>query len=147
MRSATADTRKSQPASTARMHRSANYAAAIASNKVLLDVITFDPSGCIDLANSRWRCLFPGYYKVDAEASGIANGPQFQPGIYKNGSQFVGGTVFTPNVYGAGGTVSDIIPCAIGDYLELWCWLGAASTIVGASNNTWMAISLFEPRR
>lgn len=96
-------------------------------SKIPLDTKSFDPGGHFDIAtNHRYNVPNSGYYRVDASlAVQLNNNPQvFQIGVYQNGSIVVSGEIITvrgsvnPDTYGL--TLSDIVSCNAGDYLELY---------------------------
>jgi hypothetical protein len=132
---------------SAKLYRSTNYSGGAGSNKVVLDSIAYDLTGALDIYNRSWHCSLSGYYQVNVSIGLPASGPTCQPMIYKNGLWVAGSATFTPNVAGAGGLASDIIPCVPGDYLEFWAWLSPAGTINGGPASTYMSIGLLEPRR
>lgn len=113
--------------SVARAYRSAVFTSSGTGwTKVLLDTKSFDPNGNFDVTtNHRYNVPSAGYYQVNAALDfGYNNNPQIgRVGIYHNGSVaahsgFEFRNLTTADIINP--SVSDIISCAAGDYLELW---------------------------
>lgn len=130
----------------ARAYRNASFSfSAGVWTKVPLDTESFDPQGAMDVVtNGRYNVPATGWYQVDAGVD-VGNSNVGVVGVYKNGSQaaYSGGT-FGAN--GTAATVSDIIQCNAGDYLELWVYSNPGTSLtVGESYLNFLSVSLITP--
>lgn len=109
--------------------------------KVELDAETVDRNGEFDSStNYRWTCVTPGYYRVIGTAR-IASSADVILTIRKNNSAV--STVEAINTSSDQSlTVSDVITCAVGDYIELFIYhaTGADRTVTNGSNYTYMTV-------
>ena len=115
--------------------------------KVLLDTIATgnDPGGHFDaVTNHRYNVTSAGWYQVNAVASvnSTAVNAQLQAGVYHNGSAVSYGSnevAESASSTTLSSSISDLIYCAVGDYLELWAYCSAAY-VVNASPYTYMSV-------
>lgn len=115
----------------ARISRRALWNTSNGTQKIPFDTVEFDPGGNLSVPNQRYVCPTDGFYQVHIQIGLPASGPQAEPMIYKSNVYYSGGPVSqVGGVGGAGAAFSDIIPCKAGDYLEMYCWLGAATQVV-----------------
>jgi hypothetical protein len=128
------------PVTPARAYRNAALTVlATTWTKVLVDTISYDPGANMSVANGRYVCPATGWYQVEGQVMWGATSATVNcyTAIYKNGVAVSNGTVLNvtgDNVNPRGQTVSDLVQCNAGDYLELYCYssvnysLGVGST-------------------
>jgi hypothetical protein len=97
---------------------------ATSSTKVLIDTISFDTEGVVDIANSRITPSLPGYYQVSAQVytKAVPDGERVLASICKNGIDVSAGSGVRSGAQGDGvSVVSDLIYMnGTTDYLELY---------------------------
>ena len=132
----------------ARAYRNAAQSIAGATTeKILIDTISFDTEGVVDIANSRIIPNLAGYYQVSGNArfGSIPDGETFFCSIFKNGERVSGGAYFRSGSSGQGiSTVSDLVYMnGTTDYLELYLWNSYSSAlplVVGQSFQNYISI-------
>lgn len=121
----------------AKAYCSVNTTITSSVTKVPLDTVVFDPKGCFDVTtNHRYNCPSTGYYLVNANVDINAGGTaaQIQTRILKNGTTMTVGDGYVSSSFSSAGvSVSDIISCSSGDYLELWAY-SSSSLPLNATN-------------
>jgi hypothetical protein len=129
------------PNTAARAHRSAAGYTTTAGTwtKVPLDVTDLNPGGAMD-TTGRYTCPATGTYQVNGQIrfSSVSANQQLGVSIYKNGTVKVAeGGMATAGASGdEGATVSDLVQCNAGDYLELFAYgSGAQSLVLNAADN------------
>jgi hypothetical protein len=129
------------PQTAARAHRAATGYTTTAGTwtKVPLDLKDFDTAALMD-GTGRYTCPATGTYQVSGQArfSGLTANQVVGVGVYKNGTTKVseGGTATAGATGDEAATVSDLVSCNAGDYLELFAFGSAASSLVlGAADN------------
>lgn len=138
----------------ARAYRTAAIASLPAgASKIPLDTLSFDPAGCFDVVtNHRYNVLAPGYYLVTCQVAGQFNTnttSEFLCWLYKNGTAVSqGGRSSSTTATGGSGvvnsTLSDLVQCVAGDYLELWCNVasgGAVSLSASGAQSNYLAVT------
>lgn len=115
--------------------------------KVLIDTISFDTEGVVDIANSRIIPNLPGYYVVMGNvcAIGVPDGHRVNALIIKTGATVSYGT---SGIQGAAGFVSSsasdlIYMNGTDDYLELWAqnsYSSALALSTGYSDQNYISI-------
>lgn len=132
----------------ARAYRNAAQSIAGATTeKILIDTISFDTEGVVDIANSRIIPNLAGYYQVSGNArfGSIPDGETFFCSIFKNGERVSAGAYFRSGSSGQGiSTVSDLVYMnGTTDYLELYIWSSYSSAlplVVGQSFQNYISI-------
>ncbi|HOS28705.1 MAG TPA: hypothetical protein PKY45_14445 [Deltaproteobacteria bacterium] len=132
----------------ARAYRNAAQSIAGATaEKILIDTISFDTEGVVDIANSRIIPNMAGYYQVSGNArlGGIPDGQHFFCSIFKNGERVSAGAYFRNGSTGQGlSTVSDLVYMnGTTDYLEIYIWSSYSSALplaVGQSCQNYISI-------
>ena len=132
----------------ARAYRNAAQSiAGTTSEKILIDTISFDTEGVVDIANSRIIPNMAGYYQVSGNArlGNIPDGEHFFCSIFKNGERVSAGAYFHSGSSGHGiSTVSDLVYMnGTTDYLELYIWNSYSSALplaVGESFQNYISI-------
>lgn len=135
----------------ARAYRNAaqNIDAAPSSHtKVLIDTISFDTEGVVDIANSRIVPNLPGYYIVmgNVRAEAVPDGERVNATIYKNSVLLVSyGTIDNQGAPGWSSSIaSDLIYMnGTTDYLELYAFNSHSSELalyVGESHRNYISI-------
>ncbi len=132
----------------ARAYRNAAQSIAGATEeKILIDTISFDTEGVVDIANSRIIPNLAGYYQVSGNArlGSIPDSETFFCSIFKNGERVSGGAYFRSGSMGQGiSTVSDLVYMnGTTDYLELYIWNSYSSALqlaVGRSLQNYISI-------
>jgi hypothetical protein len=131
----------------ARAYRNAAQNIDAGPTKVLIDTISFDTEGVVDIANSLIVPNLPGYYVVmgSVGASDVPDGRMVNAMIYKNSVWASYGTI--DNQGGAGrssSSVSDLIYMnGTTDYLELYAHNSHSSALVlyvGGSYQNYISI-------
>jgi hypothetical protein len=126
-----------------------NAAQSIAGStteKILIDTISFDTEGVVDIANSRIIPNLAGYYQVSGNARfTIPYGEHFFCSIFKNGERVSAGAYFRSGSTGQGiSTVSDLVYMnGTTDYLELYIWNSYSSAlplVVGESFQNYISV-------
>lgn len=126
-----------------------NAAQSIAGStteKILIDTISFDTEGVVDIANSRIIPNLAGYYQVSGNARfTIPYGEHFFCSIFKNGERVSAGAYFRSGSSGQGiSNVSDLVYMnGTTDYLELYIWHSYSSALplaVGQSYQNYISI-------
>jgi hypothetical protein len=118
---------------------------AAAYNKIPVDTIVFDTGSYFDVAtNHRYNCPVAGYYAVSAEVQVNAASGDSLIVLYKNGTEVSVGTRRNGTQAADSYTLSDIVSCAAGDYLELYFYAtnGVALATGGSTWINYMAVSL-----
>ena len=131
----------------ARAYRNAAQSIAGATEeKILIDTISFDTEGVVDIANSRIIPNLAGYYQVSGNARfGIPDGEHFFCSIFKNGERVSAGSYFRNGSSGQGiSTVSDLVYMnGTTDYLEIYIWHSYSSPLplaVGQSYQNYISV-------
>lgn len=124
---------------------SANQSVAAATfTKVAFDTEGVDVLGNYDPALYRFVAPELGIYDVSASALfiGNADGVRSLVTIYVNGAEVRRGS---DTVQGAASDVTATVSCAIrmgaGDYIEIFAYCSAATTLLANSGTTWLSIS------
>lgn len=118
--------------------------------KVPVNKTTFDPGAHWDVTTHyRFNVTVAGYYQVNALAifneSTTGTYTAVAAAIYKNGVNVAENYIYAAVEYNAGENVSDVVECAVGDYLELWVTNSQATSIYAIANTCFMAVSLVAP--
>jgi hypothetical protein len=134
------------PVTAARAYRNAALTTGVGGGAIAVDTITNDPGGNFSVATGRYTCPATGYYQVNGEVEYTnvpANG-QFTAQVYKNGAVFSEGATQVNSVAGnsCGTSVSDVIFCNAGDYLQLAGWTSAAFAL--RIGSTWNYLSVVQ---
>jgi hypothetical protein len=137
-----------QTPATTRMYRSTAFSVTTANawTKIPLDAVTFDTVGMASVANGRVNILTDGYYKVDANIvqNTTATGTYTLIGaaIFHNGG-LAAQNYSGPAIQSFGSaTISDVIQCKAGDYIELCVASGQLTALnIGAIDN-YLAVTL-----
>ena len=137
-----------QVASQARAYRAAALTPATGATKIPLDTASYDAGQNFSTANGRYVCPVGGFYQVNGGVTpgtiGTGN-TGCQAMIYKNGVQVVQGGG-APQSTGQGNwsyTVSDVLQCNAGDYLELWVYMaGNAQALYINPTANFLSVSL-----
>ena len=132
----------------ARAYRNAAQSIAGATTeKILIDTISFDTEGVVDIANSRIIPNLAGYYQVSGNArlGTLPANETFFCSIFKNGERVSAGAYFRSGSSGQGiSTVSDLVYMnGTTDYLELYLWNSYSSAlplVVGQSFQNYISI-------
>lgn len=120
------------------VYASAQQTLATGNSKVLFDTVEFDSAGLWDAADKRFVATVAGNYRVSGFVSLIAPAAQgpFNALIYKNGTLvkncFSGSQLSTTSL---GMLYSAIIPCASGDYIELYLGVPQTAVLAGVSGS------------
>ena len=107
--------------------------------KITLDTENFDTNN--NFASSRFTPAVAGYYQISA-CIGLGNtsSQNFWIAIYKNGSEWQPGTLFT-TAAGVGGlnNMSSLVYCnGTTDYIELYGLAAVTQTLATGANRTYM---------
>jgi hypothetical protein len=131
------------PVTQARAWRSAAYTLGTGWTKFPVDTIAYDPGACFNLANSRYTVPATGYYQCNAgfTVNDVTTTDSYVAAIYKNGTSAASGATVAANPVEAGATVSDIVFCNAGDYLEFWTY-AAAKPIYPSSSGCYFSVSM-----
>lgn len=131
----------------ARAYRNAAQDIDPGQSRILIDTISFDTEGVVDIANSLIVPNLPGYYVVmgNVMASAVPYGERVNALIYKNGVLVSYGTI---DRQGSGGRSSSIASDLIymngtTDYLELFAHSSHSSALglnVGGSYQNYISI-------
>jgi len=104
--------------------------SATTYTKVALDTLSFDYSGCVDIANSQFTASAAGIYEFAcAVHSTDATSQTRQSVLFKNGSSLIvlhRATSASENIVA---TSSGPILLAAGDIIDLRCYFGTGQTI------------------
>jgi hypothetical protein len=129
------------PNTAARAHRNATGYTTTAGTwtKVPLDVLDIGAATLMD-ATGRYTCPATGTYQVSGQIrfSSVSANQVVGAAIYKNGTTKMseGGTATAGAAGDEGATVTDLVQCNAGDYLELFAYgSGAQSLVLGAADN------------
>jgi microcystin-dependent protein len=135
-----------------RATRASNTNVALPANtwtKIPLDApagggYSWDTAGMFDTPNGRIKITQAGKYQVNAEGYmiAVAGNGLYQVAIYKNGGQMAVSTMISTYATNVAPTVSDVIDCAVGDYLELYVASTVASSYQYNQNVNWMSAHL-----
>jgi hypothetical protein len=132
----------------ARAYRNSGFSFSAGTfTKVPLDTKSFDPTGAmVDVVtNGRINIKQAGWYQVDGEVATTSNPTYTAVGIYKNGTRVA---IAQVSQTGSGSdlipSVSDVIQCAAGDYLELWVFSSVTALSVNSSAN-FLAVAQVAP--
>jgi hypothetical protein len=126
--------------------QSIEVTTGVSSKKILIDTISFDTDGVVDIANSRIIPNLAGYYQVSGNARlNIPYSEHFFCSIFKNGERVSAGAYFRSGSSGPGlSTVSDLVYMnGTTDYLELYIWHSYSSAlplVVGESSQNYISI-------
>lgn len=120
----------------ARAYKNSTLALGGGYNKITLDGLSFDPGGYFDVAtNYRFNVPTSGTYLVAAQVEATfvsAASADLLSVVRHNGADASYGTrVSTSSVYSSNAeasSLSDMISCAAGDYLELWAFIASTNT-------------------
>lgn len=140
--SATAvQTQPLQPASQARAYRSAAMTLTANSFSVInTDTAVYDAGNNLPTSKNYYVCPVAGYYQVDAAitATATAAGQSLQVNISNGGS--------ATNQAAAAGplttTISDVIKCNAGDFIQMFYNCSAALAVVTGLINTYFSVTL-----
>jgi hypothetical protein len=136
------------PASTAtaKLNRRAAWTTATGIQKVPFDTVVYDSSGMTQVANNRIVAPVAGYYQVNGqfETSSAYNARVILM-VYKNGAEAIRGSDILPPTTFVGVTVSDVIYCNAGDYLELTVYAGVAMAADVTGIGTYLSAALLTP--
>lgn len=124
----------------ARAYRSAAYTSGTNFNKVPLEAESYDIGSDFDTTNNRFVAPVTGYYQVTGRASTTGT-TRFLLLIYKNGTAYSKGSDGS-NATAFGAVVSDIIPLAATDYVELWAYTPTGMAFEVGESSTFMAVHL-----
>jgi hypothetical protein len=131
----------------ARAYRNAAQNIGPGPTKILIDTISFDTEGVVDIANSLIVPNLPGYYVVmgNAGASTVPDGMMVNALIHKNGALVTYGTIDNHGAAGrSSSSVSDLIYMdGTTDYLELFVHSSHSSALalyVGNSYQNYISI-------
>ena len=131
----------------ARAYRSAAQDIDPGPTKILIDTISFDTEGVVDIANSLIVPNLPGYYVVmgSVGASDVPDGLMVNAVIYKNGVWASYGTIDRQGAAGRSSSIaSDLIYMnGTTDYLELYAYSTHSSALAlyaGYSNQNYISI-------
>lgn len=118
----------------ARAYRSAaQNINATSFTKVLIDTISFDTEGVVDIANSRIIPTLPGYYIVtgNVRVNSVPDGQRITAFIYKNGARISDGSYSEQGAIGIPLSVANDLIYMNGttDYLELWAFNSHSSAL------------------
>lgn len=133
----------------ARAYRAAALSLVAATwTKIPVDTKSFDAGGNFDVAtNRRYNVPQSGYYQVEAQValSSTATGQQATIAIYKNGVLLTNGdsTYSSATGQSISSTVSEIVQCNAGDYLEIWAFSTAALAVSVGSNSNYLSVAQF----
>lgn len=107
--------------------------------KIPVDTLVYDTGNNMDVTtNHRFNCPVAGYYEVTATmyAGGISNSQFLYLSLYKNGLAY---TNYAGGSGGSGGpaySISDVIKCNAGDYLEFFAEAtSGGGAAFGSTNN------------
>jgi hypothetical protein len=113
-----------------------------AATKINIDTENFDPESCFDTANKRFICPAPGYYLAMNNlqfGENVVLDKRYYAYIYKNGANKAAQKVWT-NDGGAADSynieVTDLLDCALNDYIEAYCSHAAGIDTIGLNPNT-----------
>ena len=132
----------------ARAYRNeAQSIAGATTEKILIDTISFDTEGVVDIDNSRIIPNLAGYYQVSGNAR-LGSIPDTQTvlcSIFKNGERVSAGAYFRSGSTGQGiSTVSDLVYMnGTTDYLEIYIYNSYSSAlplVVGQSHQNYISI-------
>ena len=101
-----------------------------------------DPGGHI--ANGRYNVTAPGWYQVNGEVTlGTAANDNCAAYIFKNGAMYCqGANTVSPLTATATWTVSDLVYCVPGDYLQLAVYCAGQRVVtVGNPAYTWLSVA------
>lgn len=106
---------------------------ATSFTKVLIDAISFDTEGVVDIANSRIIPTLPGYYIVtgNVRVNSVPDGQRITAFIYKNGARISDGSYSEQGAIGVPLSVANDLIYMNGttDYLELWAFNSHSSAL------------------
>jgi hypothetical protein len=129
------------PVTAARAYRNAAFTTAGAGTaKVPLDTIGYDPGSNINTASNRYVCPATGTYHVDGQFSSAVTSGVAQAMIYKNGVLITPGISASATTNGLAASVTDLIQCNAGDYLELWTYTSAAIALYVGSQGNYLSV-------
>ena len=132
----------------ARAYRGVSVQAisAITETKVEYNAVTFDPVPMFD-STTNYRLTVPGgwggYYLVHAEVAlaAPASNSFYQVSIYKNGAKVcLNQALVLTGVGQPTCQITDYIALADGDYIEIYLYLGVASSVQNGSDRTWLDV-------
>ena len=126
----------------ARAHRVAAWTTATGSAKIPVDTVTFDAGGHFaPVANGRYTCPVTGLYHVSGNvtAGGTTTGA-IQIWVARNGGTAGAGSTVGSTSAGAGVSVSDVIACNAGDFLELYAWCAGAYVLSTGPATNYLAV-------
>lgn len=129
----------------ARAYRSTNQSVGGSGwTKIQLNAESYDSNNNFDSAtNYRYTAPVAGYYQISASINVTAFTGRVVVGVFKNGSEVSRGFDFTSSSsLDFGGSNSDILLLAAGDYIELYGYFSGAVTVSGNSLQTFLAIHL-----
>ena len=104
------------------------------STKILIDSISFDTGGAVDvLTNNRITPTLPGYYIVtgNVRVKSVPDGQRITAWIYKNGARISDGSYSEQGAIGIPLSVANDLIYMNGttDYLELWAFNSHSSAL------------------
>jgi len=96
--------------------------------KINFGATSFDTASAFNTSTSRFVAPIAGYYQVN-HRGGIGGSGVYYPNIYKNGSNYLSGSV---SYYVSGidntGSISTIMQLAVNDYIEIYAYVNTAAT-------------------
>ena len=118
------------------------------STKILIDSISFDTGGAVDvLTNNRITPTLPGYYIVtgNVRVNSVPDGQRITAWIYKNGARISDGSYSEQGAIGIPLSVANDLIYMNGttDYLELWAFNSHSSALAlytGSSYQNYISI-------
>lgn len=121
------------------MYRNSSHISSNSYTKVAFDTVLYDPSGSINIANSRIIAKQAGYYHFQGVCGNTtASATNFYSAIYKNGVNAIQGQ-------GQNGTTSPLVIASgdiylnVGDYVELYFIGGAGYAMYFGSNSCYLS--------
>ena len=118
-----------------------------AVTKINLNAESYDPGSSFDIVNYKFVAPVSGYYHVSFVVSwtAVLSGGIYSAFCWVNGGEVCSAGAHASSANNITAAGSDVIYLAAGAYVELYGahWVVAGnSTILGASNATWLAIHL-----
>ena len=108
------------------------------STKVPIDTKTYDPGNNISTANGRYVCPVSGFYHAmgQIETGGSTN---MYAQLRKNGSPYANGNASSATYQSV---VADVIQCNAGDYIELWVYAQANTSMSSDAFGNYLSVML-----
>jgi len=132
----------------ARAYRDVSVQAisAITETKVQFNAETFDPASMFDsTTNYRFTVTFGlwGFYLIHAEVAlaAPASNSFYQVSIYKNGAKVcLNQALVLTGVGQPTCQITDFLYLTTADYIEIYLYLGVASSVQNGSDRTWLDV-------